>query len=104
MTEYPLDQPRDDQFHKSSYSNDHRGCVEVAAAIDGGRWLRDVKSKFESTVKGGQCPIRPRSVTQLYLWQYTTVGTITRLTAAIPQQVWRTVLRVAALVAARYPI
>ncbi len=45
MTEYPLDQPRDDQFHKSSYSNDHQGCVEVAAAIDGGRWLRDTKDR-----------------------------------------------------------
>lgn len=45
MIEYPLDQPRDDQFRKSSYSSDHQGCVEVAVTPDGGRWLRDTKDR-----------------------------------------------------------
>lgn len=45
MTEYPLDHPRDEQFRKSSYSNDHQGCVEVALGTGGGRWLRDTKDR-----------------------------------------------------------
>ncbi|MGH3777486.1 MAG: DUF397 domain-containing protein [Pseudonocardiaceae bacterium] len=39
------EQPRDSQFRKSSYSNDQLGCVEVAVAPDGGRWLRDTKDR-----------------------------------------------------------
>ncbi|ASU79149.1 DUF397 domain-containing protein [Actinopolyspora erythraea] len=45
MTQYPLDVPSDAEFHKSSYSNDHQGCVEVAETADGGRWLRDTKDR-----------------------------------------------------------
>ena len=45
MIEYPVDQPRDDEFRKASYSSDHQGCVEVADAVDGGRWLRDTKDR-----------------------------------------------------------
>ncbi|PRW64502.1 DUF397 domain-containing protein [Actinopolyspora mortivallis] len=45
MTHYPLDVPSDAEFYKSSYSNDHQGCVEVAVAADGGRRLRDTKDR-----------------------------------------------------------
>ncbi|GAB3549272.1 hypothetical protein J2S53_001646 [Actinopolyspora lacussalsi] len=45
MTRSPLDFPPDAEFRKSSYSNDHQGCVEVAVAADGGRWLRDTKDR-----------------------------------------------------------
>ncbi|MGH3887177.1 MAG: DUF397 domain-containing protein [Pseudonocardiaceae bacterium] len=33
------------QFCKSSYGDDRLGCVEVAVASDGGRWLRDTKDR-----------------------------------------------------------
>lgn len=45
MNKYPFDQPRDAQFRKSSYSNDHQACIEVAVTADGGRWLRDTKDR-----------------------------------------------------------
>ncbi|OLT11808.1 DUF397 domain-containing protein [Pseudonocardia sp. CNS-139] len=35
--------PAEGQFRKSTFSNDHQGCVEVAVAADGARWVRDSK-------------------------------------------------------------
>jgi hypothetical protein len=40
------DQPR---WRKSSYSQGENDCVEVAAAPDGGRWLRDTKDRGQAT-------------------------------------------------------
>ena len=45
MNQYPLDVPHDAEFRKSSRSTDQQGCVEVALAADGGRWLRDTKDR-----------------------------------------------------------
>lgn len=36
--------PAEEQFRKSTFSNDHQGCVEVAVAADGSRWVRDSKN------------------------------------------------------------
>ena len=44
MTRYPT-LPPDVAFRTSSYCNDQQGCVEVAVAADGGRWLRDTKDR-----------------------------------------------------------
>ncbi|MGH3847446.1 MAG: DUF397 domain-containing protein [Pseudonocardiaceae bacterium] len=35
----------DTQFRKSSYSDDHQACVEVAVTPEDGRWLRDTKDR-----------------------------------------------------------
>lgn len=45
VNEYPLDTPPDGNYRKSTYSTDQQGCVEVADAVDGGRWLRDTKDR-----------------------------------------------------------
>lgn len=45
MNQNPHDTPQDTEFRKSSYSTDQQGCVEVADAPNGGRWLRDTKDR-----------------------------------------------------------
>lgn len=48
MDDQQLDVLRGVEFRKSSYSAQQGDCVEVGAAADGGRWLRDSKDRSKA--------------------------------------------------------